>query len=91
MAPDSLDVGFGEQSFHLILKFLAYQVVFQDRDDQEFPEFWHGMASENPTVNNLRTGNQWRGQHSKNAECNKQDARSDSVRAGAPADRHAFR
>jgi hypothetical protein len=36
VAPDAFDVGFGEQSFHLILKLLAYKVVFQNRDDQDF-------------------------------------------------------
>lgn len=36
MAPDTLDAGFGEKPFHLILKFLPYEVVFQNGDDQDF-------------------------------------------------------
>jgi hypothetical protein len=53
VAPYALDTGFDEERFHFILKFLSYEVVFQNRDDQDFPELWHGLVSENPTVNNF--------------------------------------
>ena len=53
VAPYALDTGFDEELFHFILKFLSYELVFQNRDDQDFPELWHGLVGDNPTVNNF--------------------------------------
>lgn len=91
MAPDSFDVVFSEQSFHLILKFLAYEVVFQDRDDQNRPELWHRLVGENPAVNNLCAGNERRGHNREDGQCQEGEAHFDSVRSRAKTDRREFR
>lgn len=91
MTPDPLDVGFGEQSFHLILKFLAYQVIFQNRNDQDFPEFWHGMVCENPTMNNLCSGNQGCDHNGEDSQCKEGEAQSDTQRPWAKTDKSEFR
>lgn len=90
MTPDPLDVGFGQQSFHLILKFLAYQVIFQNRDDQDFSEFWHGMVCENPTMNNLCSGNQGRDHNGEDGQCQEGEVYSDTQRPWAKMDRDEF-
>ncbi len=56
MAPDPLDARLGEQSLHLIFKFLAYKVIFEDSDDQDLLELRQGLVGENPTVNYFCTG-----------------------------------
>lgn len=91
MTPDPLDVGFGEQSFHLILKILAYQVILQNRNDQDFPEFWHGMVCENPTMNNLCSGNQGRDHNAEDSQCKEGEVHSDTQRPWAKTDRREFR
>lgn len=55
MALDALRAGFGKEPLHFVLEFLANQVVFQDGDNKDLVEFWDGLASENPTVNNFRS------------------------------------
>lgn len=58
VTPDTFDVRFGKKPFHFILKFLSYEVVLQNRDDQDFLEFWHGLVPD-PVVNNFRVTKQW--------------------------------
>ena len=80
MAPDALDAGFREQSFHFILKFLAYQIVFHNSDNKDFLELWHGLASVNPRVNDFRAGKQRRDNYGHNCKCKKDEVYSDTVR-----------
>ncbi len=56
MASDALGARFGEQSLHLIFKFLAYEVIFDDSDNQDLLELRQGLVGENPTVNYFCTG-----------------------------------
>lgn len=80
MAPGSLDAGFREQSFHLILEFLAYEIVFHDSDNKDFLELWHGLASVNPRVNDFRAGKQRGDNHAEKSEHEKEKMYSDAVR-----------
>jgi len=56
VASDALGARFGEQSLHLIFKFLAYEVIFDDSDNQDLLELRQGLVGENPTVNYFCTG-----------------------------------
>lgn len=80
MAPDALDAEFGEQPFHFILKFLAYEVIFQNRDDQDFLELWQGLVRKNPTVHNFRTGKQRRRNRRQGSQYKKEEMYSDTAR-----------
>ena len=80
MALDAFNVGLGQQLFHLVFEVLPYQIVFDNRNDQDFPKLWHGLVRENPTVNNFRAGKQRKDRHQK--ECNQyeqNDSRSARV------------
>ena len=91
MAPDAFDVGSGEQPFHLILKFLSYQIVFQNRYDQDFPELWHGLVSKNPAVNNFCSGEQRGDRHCEDGECQKGEAYTDIATSWEKTDSREFR
>lgn len=68
MTPDTFDAGFGQQPFHLILKFLSYEVIFQNRDDQDFFEFWQRLIRHDPAVNNFCASEKWNDRQDKKAE-----------------------
>jgi hypothetical protein len=91
VAPDAFDVGSGEQPFHLILKFLSYQIVFQNRYDQDFPELWHGLVSKNPAVNNFCSGEQRGDRHCEDGECQKGEAYTDIATSWEKTDSREFR
>ena len=79
MAPDTLDAGFREQPFHLILKFLAYEIVFHHGDDQDFLELWIEFPRVNPRVNDFRAGKQWGDYRAKKSKYEKEKMYPDAV------------
>ena len=91
MAPGALDAGFREQSFHLILKLLAYEIVFHNSDNKDFLELWHGLASENPRMNNFRAGKQRGDNHAQESKYKKERMYSDAVRPWAKRKGREFR
>ena len=91
MAPDALDAGFGEQPFHLVLKFLAYEVVFHNGDDKYFLELWHGLSTENPRVNDFRVGEQRGDGYTQNSRYKEEKMHSDTVGPWAKRNGRGFR